>query len=132
MWRGTGLKSLPGKGIPRLDAYDALLDARKSGTAVAAALTAACDYHCGHCDAKDDHAFSWGFIYETFPAEILAVQRVRKELKLPCPAVEHPLFDNPMARIPCPLPKRKKDKLLDRVVARCRKVLPDLDLPWKG
>jgi hypothetical protein len=56
-----------------------------------------------------------GFPESVFPAEILAVYRVRQDLGLPTPKVRHPLLETPLGRVPSPLP-RVPDDVLDRVI----------------
>ncbi len=61
-----------------------------------------------------------------FPAEILAVVRVRKDAGLETPLPKHVFLESPMAHPPEPLP-RVADPLLDSTVAWLRETLPQLE-----
>jgi hypothetical protein len=63
-----------------------------------------------------------------FPAELLAIARVRRELGLPDPLSQHPLGQSTLAQIPDPLPNAPKDKFFQESVARCQQAYPKLPL----
>jgi hypothetical protein len=54
---------------------------------------------------------------------------VRSRLGLDTPVVSHPLLDSPYAKLPTSPPETPSE-LLDRVVARCRKMFPKLEELW--
>ena len=61
------------------------------------ALDVACDYHMMR--TGDDHEFSWP-PFETLAAEILAILRIRQELGLETPRIDHQLLDAPWHNFP--------------------------------
>ncbi len=128
-WRGRefDLEAIR-REINLAEVYQRIINAWDDEASLAEALVAACEYHVKH-SRKDDDAFS-NLPYEAFPVEVLALQRVRRELKLPVPYFEHPLIDdNPLAEIPDPFPKSSEDERLNRALERCRSQLPDLYFP---
>lgn len=75
------------------------------------------------------------FVFEPFnilPVEIMAVYRVRRELGLETPIVDHPLIQSPLFSPP-PLTDPPADPLLERVIAHIQKDFPGISLahPWK-
>jgi hypothetical protein len=44
-----------------------------------------------------------------FPAEIIALGRIRQELRLPVAEVQHPLLATPLAKVPVPLPPLEQE-----------------------
>ena len=115
-----------------LGAYEALATAWESGgEPLRAAISDACDWRMEHtlADDPEDETFEWGFDeppYILYPAEILALERVRRSQGLDTPRPDHALLRTPAAHLPqfpLPLPD---DSLIDRVVAAVRKVYPGL------
>ena len=72
--------------------------------------------------------FPLGTMYNLFPLEILAIQRIRREQGLPTPEIDHPLMQTPLAHPPEVMP-HVEDELLNQVIAKVRKELPIGD-PW--
>lgn len=60
-----------------------------------------------------------------FPAELVAIRRVRERLGLETPAIDHPLMQTPFADPPRDIPL-EPDDLLDRALAKVRTFIPDL------
>jgi len=89
-----------------------------------------CDYHCQQCfDSPGEQAdFVW-FPYNVFPVEILAIQRVRKDLGLSVPLIVHPLLDSPLVQVPS-TPPLVQDALLGRIKERARTDFPEIGDPW--
>jgi len=110
---------------PPLGVYQELLDAWNSEQDFAAALVKACDYHTEHSiEGRIAHAEFVRVPHNVFPAEILAVKRLRDAEDIPWPAVEHALLDTPLAQPPATLPRVQND-LLDRVTNVVREVMPE-------
>ncbi len=100
-WRGEHL-DVARPGVHPLGVYQAVFD-RWDGDA---ALQAVCDYHLER--AVDHGRGAPEFIHAPiclFPAEVIALRRVRADLGLTTPSIKHPLLDgNPLAEVPAPLP----------------------------
>ncbi len=63
--------------------------------------------------------------HNVFPAEILAIRRVRREQGLDWPSVPHALLNTAFAAPPFPLPPPKSD-LLIRITSKMRSCLPEV------
>jgi hypothetical protein len=114
---------------PLLGVYQELLDAWGDGEGFAAAVVKACEYHAEHSiDGRIAHAEFVRDPHNVFPAEILAVKRVRDEEGLPWPTVDHPLLNTPLAHLPPSLSSIHND-LLDRVAGAVRSLMPEVVLP---
>lgn len=90
-------------------------------------LVHACDYHIKRSAEPDDEdtpEFN-NYPYPIFPVEILAVQKIRQQMQLPVPEVNHPLMQTPLARPP-EIPPVVQDPLLDAVIARARRDFPGI------
>jgi hypothetical protein len=117
IWRGCPIDTEAGP-LRDTGIYQALLDGWDDDEQYAAALLRACDYHCTRAFQRQDECTEfWYAPFDVFPAEVLAVQRVRQELVGSAPMVSHPLLDTPLGRVPevIALPQ---DELLQRVIAR--------------
>jgi hypothetical protein len=128
LWRGCAIDTKEG---PLRDAglYQPLLDHWHDEDRYAAALLQACDYHCARSvSSMKEYREFWQTPFLVFPAEILAVQRVRQELLGSAPAVSHPLLDTPLGRVPASI-VLPHDELLQRVIAR---VQADLSGPTEA
>ncbi len=108
----------------KLGPYRAVIDAWRDKDRLAAALSRACDYHVRQ--ARRDEIFSefTFFPSDLFPAEILAVCRVRRDLRLPTPEVQHPVLTTPLARPPASIPPTPDD-VLDRLMTAVEEELPE-------
>jgi|GEM_PF-3087338 len=113
-----------------LGPYQSLIDAWNDPDEFPKQLLKACDYHCEQTfdDPKGYPAFTW-MPYNVFPVEILAIQRVRRDLGLPTPEIEHPLLESPLAHPPATLPE-VHDELLDKVIAQVKVDFPEIGNPW--
>jgi hypothetical protein len=135
LWRGCAIDTKAG---PLRDAglYQPVLDHWHDDVGYAAALLQACDYHCARSvSSSKEYREFWYTPFQVFPAEILAVQRVRQESVGSAPAVSHPLLDTPLGQVPASI-VLPHDELLQRVIAR---VQADLSGPkeadpklWSG
>lgn len=121
LWRGQNL-DVRRPGICRLGVYQQVFDAWDDEPAFAAAVRGICDYHCARTTgSRLDHEFQWG-IYDVFPGEVLALQRIRRELGMPQVTVEHPLLDNPLAHPPEEIVP-VEDELMERGIGWLRRVM---------
>lgn len=120
LWRGRNL-DVRHPHICPLGVYQQVFDTWESEQAFAAALRAICDYHCERTDQRGDNEFQWS-PYDVFPAEILALQRVRQELGLPQVTIEHPLLNNPLAHPPKEIAPRH-DELMERTIGWLRRAI---------
>ena len=107
---------------PEPRAYDAIWASWDSGgAALADALVAACEHHLA--SVNDTDAWTAEFAesaFPVFPAEILAVARVRQRLGLTTPPVAHPLMETALAQLPASVPPARNDETLDRVLDKAR------------
>jgi hypothetical protein len=101
-----------------LGVYQAIFDGWHDDEQFAAAVREACDYHCARRVAND-HSIFFRPPLGLFPADILCVQKIRRELVGSCPVVSHPLLDQPGAQVPESIPDLPDD-LLPRVIERVR------------
>jgi hypothetical protein len=129
LWKGVDLKFDGVKVCPQ-GVYQEILDAWHDETALAKAMTAACDYHClrSFNDPNGFPEFAWE-PYNVFPVDILAIQRVRRDLGLKTPTIEHPLLDTPLTKIPA-TPPAVEDEVLATVRQRALEELPGIGDPW--
>jgi hypothetical protein len=98
LWRGREL-DVRRPHICPLGVYQQVFDTWESEASFTNALRAICNYHCDRTDQRGDNEFMWS-PYDVFPAEILALRRIRRELGLSRVTIEHPLLDNPLAHPP--------------------------------
>jgi len=102
----------------RLGIYQDLIRHWNDDEAFAAALLRACDFHCDRtAQLTDEDTEFWRMPFQVFPAEIIAIQRIREERVGHTPAVSHPLLDTPISRPPASVPL-PEDELLASVRAR--------------
>ena len=113
-----------------LGPYQPLIDAWDDEDEFAEALVQACDYHCQESfdRAKGYPPFVWG-PYDVYPVEILAIQRVRRDLGLPTPEIDHPLLASALCHPP-ETPPEVRDPLLEDVAARLKEEFPQIGDPW--
>jgi len=107
---------------PSLGVYVEVLDSWQDNQRLQASLLEACNYHCERIYSPTDEEESPEFIWEpyiVFPAEILAIQRVRHDMGLTTPVIEHPLMQSPLADPPRE-PPDFEDELLAQVLERIR------------
>jgi hypothetical protein len=116
---------------PRLGVYQKLLDAWNNQKDFAAAAVKACDYHAKHSiEEQIAYAEFVRIPHNVFPAEILAVRRVRNEEGLLWPAVEHALLKTPLVALPSSLP-HVRNQLIDLVARNVRSLMPEVAPPQK-
>jgi predicted DNA-binding WGR domain protein len=108
----------------KLGPYRDVIAAWHNEGRLAAALARAGDYHARQ--ARHDQTFSefTSFPADLFPAEILAVDRVRRDLGLPTPDVRHSILSTPLARPPAAIPATPDD-VLDRLMTAVEEELPE-------
>ena len=125
-WRGEEL-ALHSHPAFDLKTYQCVFDSWEDKTALGDALRTICDYHCQ--DIGDDDGPFTSFPFSIIPAEIAALRRVRHDLGLATPDLDHPLIDSPFAQIPARIESITDDRL-ERVLAKCRAENPDFEPPW--
>lgn len=103
----------------RLGVYQNIVDAWNEPSSLERAIETICDFHCQRIEDK-----SAGFFpefrsppFDLVPAEVLAINSVRRALGLNVPNVEHPLLEAPF-NLPVGSPSEVEDELLDRVEAK--------------
>jgi len=91
------------------------------------ALLSAADYHVQNLRDKgsEDIAEFTHPPVDIFPAELVAIQRVREKLGLETPPIDHPLMKTPFADPPGDL-RYESDELLNKVLEKVRTIIPDL------
>ena len=85
-------------------------------------LELACDYHMMRIG--EDHEF-YGVPFDLLAAEVLAVYRVRHQLGLNTPRVDHQLLDAPWADLPSRIPL-ESDSFLDRFAQVVSQEAPEM------
>lgn len=111
-----------------VDAYQQVLDGWDNDETFTAALEHWCHFHAEHTLDPD---MSYRVVpYQVFPADIVAAVRVRIELGGTPPGLRHPVWQNPLADVPRPLPRPERDELLDRVIRKTQEQAPFIDVPW--
>jgi hypothetical protein len=126
LWQGQSWQSILPAEVS-LGPYQRIIDAwNGSGQELTEALASACDYHTRRCDHSggEDGEF-YHTLYDVFPAEILAIMRVRELLGLRSPTVDHPLMQTPLAKPQSPYDPAN-DKVLQVVLAKARSFWPDI------
>ena len=128
LWKGRE-GELRGKNFGDLGPFQTVFTAWKRTEALSRALEEVCDFHCDHARYRADGnmIFLWE-PYRVLPVEILAVRRIRADLGLPTPEVQHPLMQTPLAEVPETIPP-VKDALLEKIIAKARSVFPGIDSP---
>ena len=113
------------------DAFDAVFRTWDDAPAFDRAVMTLCEYHITHDDPDIGVAPFSDAVYRLFPVEILALKAIRADLKLPFPAVEHPLIQgNPLCDFPRPMPVFETNELFDKVMAKIHERTPDFQPPW--
>ena len=109
-----------------LGVYGEIFEAWENDAQLGDAVAAACDRHLSDALLILSGEGYPDFLgpYDLFPVEILALNRIRRELGMAIPVVEHPLLSTPLA-LPPPAdsrPKTTPDPVLDEFVAKARKL----------
>lgn len=108
-----------------LEVYQELFDTWDDEQAFAGALVKACDYHVEHSvEGRIAHAEFECVPHNVFPAEILAVKRLRNAAGRPWPAIEHPLLNTPLAEFPASAPQVRSE-MLERISEAAQALLPE-------
>jgi hypothetical protein len=120
VWRGRDLHWASQRGY-RAGVYKELWRSWDDPARLGAALRSACDFHCEQAvrAATEDAWTGEEFVhppFNIFPADILAVRRVRSDLGLETPTITHPLLDSPLAAPP-DRPPPHGDALVSEAVA---------------
>ena len=107
--------------------YRSVFDSWNDSTGLAKALLDVADYHAANL--KDEGNRRYGEFarppIDIFPAELVAIHRVRESLGLETPAIDHPVVKTPFATPPRDL-KPEPDDLLAKVLDKVRTIIPDL------
>lgn len=110
-----------------LGVYKTIFDRWNDSAELQKALLYVADYHVENL--KDKGAQRFGEFarppVDIFPAELVAIQRVRERLGLETPAIDHPLMKTPFANPPKDL-RPEPDELLTQVLKKVRTIIPDL------
>jgi hypothetical protein len=126
-WKDIALGPVPRAEVnngPYQEVFDAWEDPARFG----AAVEAICEYHASHCTGDED---PFMHPYDVFPAEILALKRIREDLGLTFPErLSSPIMNTPLASVPVSIPRVEDDPYIPRVIARCRELMP-VDIPWE-
>ena len=108
--------------VTTLGVYQRVLDAWSNPVELRAALSAACDHHLSQSWSGNWVEFG-DSPYQMLPVDILAIARVRRDLGLEMPTVEHPLLSTPLATLP-PREQRPRmpqpDPLLEKVIQKAK------------
>jgi hypothetical protein len=105
--------------------YDNVFASWEDEPLLSKALYNICDYHVEHSvEGKHAHAEFVVPPYNLFPIDILAIKRVREDLKLSWPSVSHPLLETPLARPPI-ASTIPNNEIIDRLQTVVPQVLPD-------
>jgi hypothetical protein len=121
-WRGLDLNcEVPS--VAPLGVYQDIFDYWESESELGLGMNKICDYHCQRTDDSDDGEFSWGH-YNVFPSEILALERIRRELGLATPKIQHALLQTPLAHVPDQIPLQN-DPFFEHVVSWIQAGLPE-------
>lgn len=111
----------------KLGVYEGLLKHWDDLPNLKKALAEVCDYHCAKVVSDDDDPNEFdGAPYEVFPAEILAYQRIRRDMGVETPSIDHPLLASPLAFPPDKVPVPKDDKLLVKIADLAAQYLPSI------
>jgi hypothetical protein len=80
-----------------------------------------CDLHATHSRSarrgRNDFVRGIGVMFVLFPVEILGILRLRRDVGLPNPSLDHPLMATPLGALPTRA-EAAPDELLQRVLAR--------------
>jgi hypothetical protein len=101
-----------------------VFDNWKRTESLSAAIDTACEYHADHAERR--HLFDEFTVpFDLFPAELLALFRVRQALGLPTPEVHHPVLATMLSEVPADV-VRERESDWDRVLALVKEELPSL------
>jgi len=107
--------------------YQTIFEFWNNSAELQKALLNVADYHVENL--KDKGAERFGEFarppVDIFPAELIAIQRVREQLGLETPSIDHPLMKTPFASPPKDF-RPEPDQLLKQVLEKVRTIIPDL------
>ena len=107
-------------GMCKPSVYDEIMAAWDAPDRLAALLSTACDFHIRNPGPYENFV---AYPFDCYPAELLAIFRVRQRLGLETPPVSHPLLESPLARPPIPLPE-----FSEPAMQRIRGLMPTIDI----
>ncbi len=116
--------------------YGAVFDNWSNHEALTEAVSSLADLHMykavNYADPNMDGVYCLAGWLDAFPAELLFLQLVRKELGLSVPTPSHPMLDSPFAKVPNADIASGYDEYLATSIASVRAAgMPDLDIPWE-
>jgi hypothetical protein len=129
-WYGLHEERWPDHPFPAAE-YEELLGAWRSPDAsdLCSVLLAICDRHTAECfkwgDKPDKHGDFVDDVYWAWPIEVHMVFRLREDLGLPIPEVDHPLMKTPLGIYLPPVPM-VSDELLDKITAMAIEQYPQI------
>jgi hypothetical protein len=103
--------------------YQHIVDAWNDESRWREAVMAACDYHCD----SDGYLRYANIPYYVVPAEILALQRIRKEFGLSSFQIDHPLMKTEFTALSA---TDFHDPLLIAAERTLRATFPEISHPW--
>jgi len=135
LWRGIDLD--PDR-LALADAgpFEDVFQSWSSPAELEGAVLRLCRMHAGKAadlDKPDDDlvfGLQTGLLCE-YPAEIIFLQRIRRELGLSVPNPDHPILRTPFMQMPFPCPKSGRDWCVDEVYGRCKALMPELRIEWE-
>ena len=129
-WTRQELSFRPDVADP-LGRYQRVFDKWSSTDELAEAISDICDLHCEESFDVGSYPMFVYPPYNIFPVEILALLRVRSDLGLKTPVIDHPLLRSALCSPPKIVPVIQ-DELLDAAVEFVRRDFPGiaLDTPW--
>lgn len=135
LWRGIDFE-LSEYGLQLLEPFHTILEAWNDPELIQEAVCKLTDIHAWKSvnvlSADNDLIFGLqSGIHKELPTEILFIQKIRNDLGLSVPKIDHPLLQSPIAQIPNPMPTSGYDPFLAEVYELCRKEMPNLQIPWE-
>jgi len=136
LWRGIELTATVYAGLAGAGPFERVFDAWDDAAALEEATLRLCIMHAGKAAdlSKPDDDLVFGVqtgLLSAYPAEILFLQRVRRELGLSVPNPDHPILRTPFMQMPFPCPKSGRDWCVDEVYGRCKALMPELRIEWE-
>ncbi len=135
LWRGLDI-DLAAHNVTKLGSFEPIFDSWNDDSELERAVLDICELHSWKAvnvtRPDDDLVFGLQVgANREFPAEILFLQRVRKDLGLSVPNPDHPLLRSPLMQIPFPCPRSGYDVCIDQVYSKCKEQMPYLNIPWE-
>jgi hypothetical protein len=118
IWRRRSVRLGKEQGLD-LGVYEPIFESWEDNLRLTAALQLACDYHC-----DDNGLLQYANIpYFIVPVEILAIQKVRRDLGFPDVAIHHPLMETSFTHLTT---QTFEDELIARSIDVLRKTYPEI------